>query len=172
MLASVGHVTFGQEGDMANPFKRSKAFHRIGHVTNTTPWRLMPTPAGLAVITTSGRRTGRRRVRAVRAVKSGSVVYAVALLGERTAWLHNIRACPDVRIKLGRTTYAARARELCDEGDRGRAADAYRPVAGWFDYADYANFVWDIPTRRKLVKAHDEWFEQGTPVEFRLEGEA
>jgi deazaflavin-dependent oxidoreductase (nitroreductase family) len=155
---------------MPNPFNRSKIFHKIGHVTNTASWRLIPTPTGLAVITTSGRKTGKRRVRALRAVRAGSVVYAVALLGERTDWLHNIRARSEVRIKLGRRTYAATARELYDPSDRARAAAAYRPIAGWFDYVDYANFVWGVPTRRKLLRAHDEWFEQGTPVEFRIEG--
>ena len=153
---------------MANPFNKSKIFHKIGHVTNTVPWRLVPTPTGLAVITTSGRRTGKRRVRAVRAVRLGSVVYAVALLGERTDWLHNIRARSGVQIKLGGRTYAATARELRDQADLERAADAYRPVAGWYDYVDYANFVWDVPTRRKLLRVHDEWFERGTPVEFRI----
>jgi len=39
---------------MANPFAKSRWFHRVGHVTNTPAWRVLPTPAGLAVLTTHG----------------------------------------------------------------------------------------------------------------------
>ena len=153
---------------MANPFAQSRTFHRIGHVTNTAPWRLLPTPRGLGVVTTTGRRTGKRRARAMRVVAAGNTVYAVALLGERTDWLHNIRHNPTVRIKLGSRTVDAVARELRDPAERAHAATAYGPVAGWYDYVDYANFVWDVPTRAKLLRVHDEWFDRGVPVAFEL----
>jgi len=68
---------------MPNPFSKSKMFHRIGHVTNTTPWRILPAPNGLAVVTTTGRKSGKRRVRAMRAVRDGDRAYAVSILGER-----------------------------------------------------------------------------------------
>ncbi len=153
---------------MANPFGTSKWFHRVGHVTNTTWWKLLPTPSGLALVTTTGRKTGKRRARAMRVVRDGNRAYAVALLGKRTAWIHNVRENPQVRIKLGRRTHDATARVLTDAGERARAAEIYRPVAGWYDYADYANFVWDVPTRGKLLRTHDEWFGTGTPVVFEL----
>jgi deazaflavin-dependent oxidoreductase (nitroreductase family) len=157
---------------VANPFADSTTFHKIGHVTNTPVWKVLPTPNGLALITTTGRKSGRQRARAIRAVRAGDRVYAVALLGERCAWLANVRTDPTASIKLGGTTYRAQARELIDPAERERAAEAYRPVAGWYDYADYANFVWDLPTREKLLRVHDEWFARGTPVVFELEGEA
>lgn len=153
---------------MANPFAESKTFHRIGHVTNTSPWKLLPTPAGLGLLISVGRRTGKQRTRAMRMVTAGGVVYAVALLGERTDWLHNVRHNPHVRVKLGRRTIDAVARELVGPDERTRAAEAYRPIAGWYDYADYANFVWDVPTRHKLLRVHDEWFARGVPVAFDL----
>ena len=153
---------------MANPFAHSRTFHRIGHVTNTSVWKLLPTPTGLGVLTSVGRKTGKRRTRAMRMVVADGLVYAVALLGERTDWLHNIRNDPNVRIKLGRRTHDAVARELTDPGDRARAMAAYRPIAGWYDYFDYANFVWDIPSRRKLLDVHDAWFARGVPVAFEL----
>ena len=156
---------------MANPFAKSRMFHRIGHATNTQTWRLMPTPPGIALVTTTGRRTGKRRQRAMRAVRDGARVYAVAILGEKTDWVRNVRANPRVRIKLGGTTYDAIARVLEDAGERAAAQDAYRPNAGWYDYVDYANFVWDVPTRGKLLRVHDQWFEEGTPVVFELMGE-
>jgi deazaflavin-dependent oxidoreductase (nitroreductase family) len=153
---------------MANPFAKSRTFHRIGHVVNTTPWRALPTPAGLAVVTTTGRKTGKKRVRAMRAVRDGARVYAVSLLGDRADWVRNVRANPDVTVKLGGRTYRATARLIDDGEELRRAEELYYPIAGWYDYADYANYVWDFPTREKLLRVHNEWFEQGTPVVFEL----
>jgi hypothetical protein len=45
----------------------------------------------------------------------------------------------------------------------------YHPVAGWYDYLDYANFVWAVPTAASVLRAHDQWFNDGTPVVFELE---
>lgn len=153
---------------MANPFATSRWFHKIGHVTNTSAWRLLPTPAGLAVLTTTGRRTGKQRTRAVRAVRAGDRVYAVAMLGRRCDWVYNIRAQPHVRLKLGGRTYDATARELLDSAERKQAAEAYMPNAGWFDYFDYANLMWSVPTRSKLLRAHEHWFDEGVPVVFEI----
>lgn len=154
---------------MANPFATSRLFHRVGHITNTLPLKLLPTPAGIAIVTTTGRTSGRRRVRAMRAVRRGDRVYAVSILGPRADWIANIRADPRVTVKLGRTTYRARARILTDAGERARAAESYHPIAGWYDYIDYANFVWSVPATNSVLRAHDEWFENGTPVVFELE---
>jgi deazaflavin-dependent oxidoreductase (nitroreductase family) len=147
----------------------SRTFHRIGHVTNTPPWKILPTPGGLALVTVTGRKSGKRRQRAMRVVRDGDRAYAVALLGEKSDWVRNLKANPVVRIKLGATTYTARGRILLDAEERERAAEIYRPIAGWYDYADYANFVWSFPTRGKVIRAHDEWFEHGIPVVFELE---
>jgi deazaflavin-dependent oxidoreductase (nitroreductase family) len=103
---------------MPNPFAESKTFHKLGHVTNTAAWRVAPTPTGIALLTTIGRKSGKPRVRAIRAVRSGDNVYAVALLGKQCAWLHNIRTNPEVRLKLGTTTYAAIARAIIDADER------------------------------------------------------
>ena len=153
---------------MANPFSRSRTFHRIGHVTNTVPLKLLPTPRGIGVITTTGRRSGKRRTRALRAVADAGRVYAVALLGPKTAWIANIRSDPNVVIKLGTKSYPATAREVADPDEREQARRAYHPVAGWYDYFDYANFTWGIPTRARLLAAHDRWFDEGTVVAFDL----
>lgn len=156
---------------MANPFARSKTFHRIGHVTNTSVWRLLPAPAGLAVVTTTGRKTGKRRARAMRVVREGDRAYAVAFLGDRTDWLHNVRSNGEVTVKLGGRTYEAVAREIVEPAERARAAEAYRPVAGWYDYVDYVQYAWGVPAKGALLRAHDRWFEEGTPVLFELKEE-
>jgi deazaflavin-dependent oxidoreductase (nitroreductase family) len=157
---------------VANPFSESKTFHKIGHLTNTTPLRLLPTPRGYAIITTIGQKSGKPRTRALRAVRDGRNVYAVALLGEKTAWLANIKANPSVTIRLGSKTFAATARRVTDPDERARAENAYRPVAGWYDWFDYMNFAWSIPTRGRLLAAHDRWFESGTVVAFDLPGDS
>jgi deazaflavin-dependent oxidoreductase (nitroreductase family) len=157
---------------MANPFAKSRMFHRIGHVTNTPPWRVLPTPAGLALVTTTGRKTGKPRKRAMRVVRDGDRAYAVSLLGGGADWVRNLRANPNAQVKLGGTTYTAIGRVLTDSGERARAADLYRPIAGWYDWLDYANFVWSVPTRGRLLRVHDEWFEGGTPVVFELQAPA
>ncbi len=153
---------------MANPFAQARWFHKLGHRTNTMMWRVLPLPNGLAVITTTGRKTGQARHRAVRAMRDGDRVYAVAMLGKRCDWLHNIRAHPDVRIKLGRRTQDARAHEVTDGAERDAAAAAYLAGAGWFDYADYANLMWSFPTREKVQRSHRALFDDGVPVVFEL----
>jgi deazaflavin-dependent oxidoreductase (nitroreductase family) len=157
---------------MPNPFSKSKMFHRMGNLMLTPTWKLLPTPKGLALVTTTGRKSGKRRQRAMRAVVDGKRAYASAILGDRADWVRNVRANPDVSIKLGGTTYRAKAHPIIDSVERTRAAEAYRPVAGWYDYFDYATFVWGIPTRGNVLRVHDEWFDTGTPVVFELDGEA
>lgn len=105
----------------------------------------------------------------MRVVRDGNRAYAVALLGNKSDWLRNLRVEPKARIKLGGRTYDAIARVMVDPGERARAAEVYRPVAGWYDYFDYVNFVWSFPTHGKLLRVHDEWFQRGTPVVFELE---
>jgi len=153
---------------MANPLAMSKTFHKVGHLTNTALWRVAPTPRGLAVLTTTGRRTGKLRHRAIRAVRDGDLVYAVALFGDDSAWVKNLRAQPNVKLKLGGTTYHAFARDVRQGEDQDRAARAYVAGAGWFDYVDYANFLWSVPTRAKMLRAYEQWFTSGTPVVFEL----
>jgi deazaflavin-dependent oxidoreductase (nitroreductase family) len=152
---------------MANPFKMSPWFHKAGHVTNTMAWRMLPTPNGLGVLTTTGRRTDKRRVRAIRVAREGDRLYAVAMLGKKCGWIYNIRDNPAVRLKLGRRTYDASAREVTG-AELGAARVAYLQNAGWFDYFDYMNLMWSFPTQKKLVRAHEEWLETGIPVVFEL----
>ncbi|MDP9238933.1 MAG: nitroreductase family deazaflavin-dependent oxidoreductase [Chloroflexota bacterium] len=156
---------------MANPFAESKTFHKLGNITNTPVFKMMPTPKGIALVTTKGRKSGKPRARPMRAVRDGERVYAVSILGFRADWLRNVRADANVTVKLGRKTYHATARELVDPAERAQAAALYGPVAGWYDYVDYANFVWSIPTRAKLLRVHDEWFGKGIPVVFELGAE-
>jgi deazaflavin-dependent oxidoreductase (nitroreductase family) len=155
---------------MANPFAKSKLFHKVGNITNTPSLRLRP-PRGVAVVTTKGRKSGKLRTRAMRGVRDGDRVYATAILGPRADWLANINANAHVTIKLGSKTYRATARRLTDSDELARAKEIYLPVAGWYDYVDYLTYVWGIPTRGNVVRVHDKWFTTGTPVVFELQPE-
>ena len=149
---------------MANPFAKAPWFHKVGHVTNTRTWRMLPTPRGLGVLTTTGRKSGKARHRALRVVGDGDRMYAVAMLGPRCDWVRNIRANPAVRLKLGGRTYDGTASVLSDPADVARASETYLTSAGWFDYADYANLMWSIPTRAKVRRSHEQLLAEGIPV--------
>jgi deazaflavin-dependent oxidoreductase (nitroreductase family) len=99
--------------------------------------RTLPTPRGYAVITTTGRKTGKPRTRAVRAVRDGNQLYAVALMGPKTDWLANVRANAAVKVRLGTKTFEATAHEVTDPAEMERARAAYHAIAGWYDYFDY-----------------------------------
>jgi deazaflavin-dependent oxidoreductase (nitroreductase family) len=157
---------------MANPFARSAMFHKLGHMTNTVAFRLLPTPRSIVVVTTTGRKTGKRRARAMRAVQDGEHLYAVAILGAKTAWVANIRANPDVRVKLGTRWHDATAHVVSDPGEREQARRAYCAITGWYDYADFANFTWSFPTRAKMLAGYERWLDEGTLVAFDLAGGA
>src|SRR5260370_33844754 len=110
---------------MANPFRPSCRFHKVVNLA-ITPWfRLMPMPRGYAVIRVTVRKTGRPRSRPVRAIPSGATLYAVAVLGENSDWLKNVRKTPLVGVKLGSGTRRGTVRELTDEVEVARARSLY-----------------------------------------------
>src|SRR5262245_18539770 len=154
---------------MPNPFALKKSFHRMGNRTVAPVLRLFPAPTGLGIVTVTGRKSGKAYTRPMRVVVDGDRGYAQALLGSRADWVHNVRTNPAVQIKLGGKTYQATAREIVDADERARARAIYHPVVGWYDYFDYVTYLWGIPTKSKLLRQHDEWFDEGTPVVFELE---
>lgn len=154
---------------MPNPFAKLKTFHKMGNLTVAPVVRLFPAPTGLGIVTVTGRKSGKAYTRPMRVVRDGDRAYAQALLGERADWVHNVRANPRVLIKLGGTTYNATAHEIAGADERARARAIYHPVVGWYDYFDYVTYLWGIPTKSTLLRQHDEWFDEGTPVVFELE---
>jgi len=154
---------------MANPFKRSRWFHWIvNHTIN--PWfRLMPMPRGYAVITVTGRKTGRPRSLAVRAILADATLYVVAALGQNSDWLKNARKTPNVRAKLGRRTRRGVAREVTDAAESARARSLYVETTVPYDYVDYVSVQWGWPSKRSIRKAAEEWVNNGTPVAIDLE---
>ncbi len=154
---------------MANPFALSRWFHRLGNGFVAPLFRLGPMPAGFALLTVTGRKTGRPRARPVRAVRRDDTLYAVALLGERSDWLRNARANPEITVKLGSRQFEARVRELADLAEREAAADLFVREVVRFDYVDYTGYDWAFPTRRSIRDAHRRWLHKGTLVAIDLD---
>jgi deazaflavin-dependent oxidoreductase (nitroreductase family) len=154
-----------------NPFAGSRGYARLSNVFMRPLFSLLPTPRGFVLLTVTGRRSGRPRQRPVRAVRRGDALYAVAMLGERSDWLRNVRKEPRVGVKVGGRRYGGVAREITDPAERDEAIDLYRREVLPADYTDYASYHWGFPTRRKIEEAHRRWAEEGIMVAIELERE-
>ena len=65
---------------MANPFAKSRLFHKLANYSGPPAFfRVLPLPRGFALLTVTGRKTGKRRRRPIRAIRDGTTLYAVAI---------------------------------------------------------------------------------------------
>jgi deazaflavin-dependent oxidoreductase (nitroreductase family) len=132
------------------------------------PWFTVRPPAGCGVLTTTGRKTGKRRRRCVRAIRRGDKVFIVAIGGEFNAWLKNIRANPNVRLRIRGGTFGGVARELRDRAERDEAERAYCETVNRFDQLECRGHRLGRPTREKIQELHRTWFEGGVPLVIEL----
>lgn len=153
---------------MPNPFAGSRGYARLSNIFMVPLFRLFPVARGFALLTVTGRRSGRARQRPVRAVRRDDTLYTVAMLGQRSDWLRNVRKEPDVGIRLGRRRYRGLARQVGDPAERELAVDLYVGQVFAADYTDYAAYHWGWPTRRKIVEAHRRWASDGVMVAIDL----
>jgi deazaflavin-dependent oxidoreductase (nitroreductase family) len=152
-----------------NPFINSSAGGRTLSALQL-PLFLAHPPAGYAVLATTGRKTGKRRRRCIRAVPSGNKVYLVAIEGlEATGWAKNALAAPDVRLRLPAGSFAGHARELRDEGEMNEAQEVYSETVHWFDYLTWINWRKGRPTPSKIKDLLRGWLEEGTPLVIELD---
>ncbi len=92
----------------------------------------------VVLLTTTGRKSGRRRTTPLLAFREGDGFVVIASNGGQTwppAWWLNLEASPEATVELGRDRIAVRARVL-EGGDRERLWQ--RAVAGYAGYAGYA----------------------------------
>ena len=132
------------------------------------PFFLARPPQGFGVLTTTGRKTGRKRRRCVRAIRSGDRVYVVAIKGPRTAWLKNVEATPEVSLRIRGGTFAGAAGRVRDERVLAEAREAYCGTVNPFDFLECAMWISGRPTRAKIEALHRDWFESGTPLVIEL----
>src|SRR5207253_2295538 len=87
------------------------------------PFFLVRPPSGFGVITTTGRKTGKRRRKCIRVSRRGRRAYMVQLRPPElamvrpsvvAAWVWNIRSNPNVKLRIRGGTFAGVARELSD----------------------------------------------------------
>jgi deazaflavin-dependent oxidoreductase (nitroreductase family) len=149
-----------------NPFINSPRGGRILSAVTFSPFWILP-PAGFGVLTTTGRKTGKRRRKCVRAVRRGGKAYLVSI--RPTGWLQNARANPQVRLKIKSGTFAGTAREPADAAERQEAKAAYCGDVHPNDYVECALWRRGRPTRAKIQELHRDWFEQGTPLVVELD---
>lgn len=153
---------------MPEPHQLPRWYLKLGNITSPAMYRLLPVPRGFALLNLVGRNSGKPRPRPVRALRDGDTLYAVALGGERSDWLKNARANPEITVKVGRKTRPATLREITDAAELGRATKLYVDTVVPYDYQDYPMVHWDFPTRRKIVEAHRRWIENGVLVAIDL----
>jgi deazaflavin-dependent oxidoreductase (nitroreductase family) len=130
------------------------------------PWFALLPPSGFGVITTTGRRTGKTRRKCVRAIRRGDRAYVVSI--RPTAWLRNIQADPNVRLRIRGGTFAGVARELRDSAERQAAARAYCETINPVDYLECTLHRGGRPTRDQIGDLHRSWFEMGIPLVVEL----
>lgn len=161
-----------------NPFLRSATGGRVLSALHLPVFTLRP-PLGYGVLTTIGRRTGKARSRCVHAIRHGDRAYMVMIrptpeaiaLPWTAAWMLNIRANPNVRLRLRTGSFAARAREITDERELQRAREIYCNAVNPFDYLEYAFHRGERPTRARIQALHRSWFDTGIPLVIELSNE-
>lgn len=156
---------------MPNPFAGSRGYARLSNIFMVPIFRLLPIPSGFVLLTTTGRRTGKQRHRPVRAVRRHNTLYAVAMLGERSDWLKNVRRQARLGVKIRGKRVQGLARQVTDPAENAAAADLYVSEVFPVDYTDYASYHWGFPTRRKIIEAHKRWAAEGIMVAIELEQE-
>ena len=147
-----------------NPLVRSASGGRVLSAL-MLPWYLLLPPAGFGVLTTTGRKTGRRRRKCIRAIRRGERAYLVAI--RPTSWLANLRADPRVRLRIRGGAFSGLAREL-SEDERPEAMGAYCETVNPADYMECTLHRRGRPTRAKIEELHRTWFTEGVPVVVEL----
>jgi deazaflavin-dependent oxidoreductase (nitroreductase family) len=79
-------------------------------------------PQAFALIETTGRRTGRRRLTPVGNGLDDDVFWLIAARGYRSSYVANLTASPRCRVKAGRRWHAGTATVLDDDDALGRRA--------------------------------------------------
>ena len=156
---------------MPNPWAGSKFYAKLGNLCTRPVWSILPAPRGFGIITTVGRRSGKPRRQSVRAIRQGDDAYLVAMMGNKAAWLKNVRAHPEVTLRLGRGISKGTVREIADPSERERAMHAYTTTVVPADYVDFLAYHWGLPTRSKIIRAHQQWFEEGIPLVVHIESD-
>ncbi len=134
-------------------------------------------PSGYGVITTTGRKTGKTRRKCIRISRRGNKAYIVQLRPPELAmsrpsavasWVWNIRANPNVRLRIRGGTFAGVARELKEPAELEQAREELCETVNLFDYGECDLHLRGFPTRAKIKELHHYWFDTGIPLVVEL----
>jgi deazaflavin-dependent oxidoreductase (nitroreductase family) len=156
------------EGERGNPLTTSPKGGRILSAMQMPFFQVLP-PSGIAVLTTTGRKTGRKRRKCVRAIRRGNKVFVVSLRGRYGAWHMNLVASPCVELRMRGGRFRGIAREIRDPAEHAAAREAYCDTVTRFDRLEYLNHRKGWPTPEQIRALHTRWFSVGAPVVVDLE---
>jgi deazaflavin-dependent oxidoreductase (nitroreductase family) len=141
------------------------------------PLLLVLPSAGYGVLTTTGRRSGKRRRKCIRMIRRDDKVYlvqlrppelAIARPAAASAWVWNIRSNPNVKVRIRGGTFDGIARELTDPGELAEAREALCETVDLNDYGECTLHLRGLPTRAKIKELHRYWFDTGIPLAIDL----
>lgn len=107
-------------------------------------WRVgsaFPWGVPICLLTTMGRKSGKRRTTPLLYIEEGDSVVLVASKGglpKNPAWLYNVKASPDVDLQIRWRKRKMRA-QVADEGERAELWP--KLVAHYADFADYQSWT-------------------------------
>ena len=151
------------EGEWGNPLTTTRVGARILNALQVPLFRLLP-PRGYAVLTTTGRKTGKTRRNCVRAIRDGDKVYLVSLPGRYGGWFRNIEAHPQVTLRMRGGTFDGVAREITDPAEHQTARNIYCGTLTPFDRGTYLVHRPGRPTPERIKAMLERWFAVCTPL--------
>jgi deazaflavin-dependent oxidoreductase (nitroreductase family) len=154
------------EGHRRNPLTTTFTGGRILSASQL-PWFMLP-PCGFGVLTTVGRKTGKRRRKCVRAIRNGETFYLVSLTGSGAAWFLNLKADPHVKLRIRGGIFDGLAREITDPAEHEKGKRDYSRTVNPFDRIEYRMHRTGAPTDEKIRAMHEKWYTDGTPMIIEL----
>lgn len=148
-----------------NPFVNSRTGGRVLSALQA-PWFSLLPPRGFGVLTMTGRKTGKTRRKCVRAIRRGNRAYVVSI--RPTHWLKNVRASPEVRLRIRTGKFAGVVRDPRSAAELEEAREVYCETVNPFDYVECRMWRKGRPTRTKIEELHRGWFRDGTPLVIEL----
>ena len=155
------------EGEWGNPFTTKLAGGRILSAMQLPFFMLLP-PRCYGVLTTTGRKTGKRRRKCVRAVRNGNTVYLLSLPGRYSAWYRNLQAQPRVTLRIRGGTFAGVASEITDPQEFETARAVYCGALSIFDRFTYLAHRTGRPTADRVRALLERWFSICVPLKIEL----
>jgi deazaflavin-dependent oxidoreductase (nitroreductase family) len=156
------------EGHRRNPLTTTLTGGRVLSAFQL-PWFTLAPPSGYGVLTTKGRRTGKRRRKCARVVRKDDRAFLVAIPGSAAAWIMNIRADPRVHLRIRGATGPGIAREVRDEQELQEARQAYCGTISFFDRGAFVLHWPGRPTAPRIRELLGLWFENGVVVAVDLD---